>query len=532
MDYRGQDLDLRTSRWSAASTDPSGWREVSSQVPHAPTPRPSASRSGPIWVDETVLTCANQAYDVALAYRSADVRIEHLLLAMTRVDVAAQALEARGVPVVSLRRDSAVTIAAEPPSAAGEGATPRRSPELEDVLRLAGLRASHLGHAATVEDVVQVLCEIGGDLPGGDLVARYFPRAPREYRGTSAGPRPQHFANAAAHLLEVSESDSAPAVEAAQPAPRFDPALVHTLFDRLGDIERVFSERLSTVEQALAREPMPTIVDLGPVESRLSSIETSLLSRPAESGVVAIDPALSDRLWAIEHALGVERTERTSAVTQLSDEITGVRSAVRLAAQNGEQAQGALSEHVQQVAIDLQQLADQIQKIVTGLEQHRIDLASGVGDRITDIEKALDAYDQRLSESQTVYAAELAEVHDALMKISANQHTLAGVIDNWRNNDSGEIHLINARIGAVHEDGAKRLAAIQKLCADVDTLSQLVLEDRSQPKRGSFKQWLYGTEDWIRASWRRARSPMVEPVDLKPGRSGGFWPFKRRSSAL
>ncbi|MBO0160414.1 Clp protease N-terminal domain-containing protein, partial [Vibrio parahaemolyticus] len=81
---------------------------------------PSASRSGPIWVDETVLTCANQAYDVALAYRSADVRIEHLLLAMTRVDVAAQAPEARGVPVVSLRRDSAVTIAAEPPSAAGE----------------------------------------------------------------------------------------------------------------------------------------------------------------------------------------------------------------------------------------------------------------------------------------------------------------------------------------------------------------------------------------------------------------------------
>jgi len=29
MDYRGPDLDLRTSRWSAASTDPSGWREAS-----------------------------------------------------------------------------------------------------------------------------------------------------------------------------------------------------------------------------------------------------------------------------------------------------------------------------------------------------------------------------------------------------------------------------------------------------------------------------------------------------------------------
>ena len=141
-----------------------------------------------------------------------------------------------------------------------------------------------------------------------------------------------------------------------------------------------------------------------------------------------------------------------------------------------------------------------MQQLADGLEQHRSPPAA-VGDRIGSIEQVLDAHGQKTNEAHAVYSAELSEVHEALMKISANQHTLAGAIDNWRNNDTGEIHLINTRIGAVHEDGARRLAAMEKLCADVETLSHLIIDDRSRPRRG-FKQWLYGTEDWIKASWR------------------------------
>ena len=134
MDYRGQDLDLRTSRWSAASTEPSSWREADAATPQpaqsAPqplAPRAAVQRSSPIWVDETLLACANHAFDVALAYRSAEVRLEHLLLAMTRVEAAAAALEARGVRVASLRRDSAVTIAGEMPPTERATAAPVRA---------------------------------------------------------------------------------------------------------------------------------------------------------------------------------------------------------------------------------------------------------------------------------------------------------------------------------------------------------------------------------------------------------------------
>ncbi len=520
MDYRGQDLDLRTARWSATSTEPSGWREAapatqssSPPTPAVPAARPIGQRAaGPIWVDDTLLTCANQAFDIALAYRSAEVRLEHLVLAMTRVEAAASALEARGVRVVSLRRDSAVTIAGELPTASAD-ASPRRSPELEDVLRLAASRASQAGRAASVDDVALVFGDVGGDLPGADLIVRHFPRRPRDFRASLAPklPAPSVAAN---HVLDASDAERPHAVAAVGtgPSPVVDQGVVQRIFERLAETERAFAERLGALESLIARQAGGVPADLSPLDHRLSAIEAALHGRAVE-GIAAIDPALSDRLWAIEQALGTERTERAGAITALSDEISGVRSAVRLAAQNAEQTQASLSDQVQQLAF--------------GLDQHRVDLAASVGDRIASIEQALEAHGQKANEAHAIYSAELTEVHEALMKISANQHTLAGAIDNWRNNNSGEIHLINTRIGAVHEDGAKRLAAIEKLCADVETLSHLVIDDKTRPPNNGFKQWLYGTEDWVKASWRPPRIPRPS---LKWPRIGWRLPLKRRSS--
>jgi hypothetical protein len=507
MDYRGPDLDLRTSRWSAASTDPSSWREAN--VPPAPQPAPipaarqPGQRSSPIWVDETLLACANHAYDVALAYRSAEVRLEHLLLAMARVEPAVVALEARGVRVASLRRDCAVAIAGDPPAAGAEGATPRRSPELEDVLRLAASRAAHTGRAAGVDDVVQALGEVGGDLPGADLVVRHFPRS-RDFWG-SLGP-------------SRSDGDRPLAVSgASMPGPGVDQAVVQRLFERLSDMERGFADRLAALEAALARQHVSAHTDLSPLDSRLSAIESALHARANGDAGLAFDAGFADRLATIEAALATERSERASAITTLSDEISGVRSAVRLAAQNSEAAQSALTEQLQQIAATL--------------EQQRSDLGGGTGDRVAAIEQALDAQSQRLTEAQAVYSAELAEVHEALMKLGANHQTLAGAIDNWRSNDSGEIHLINARIGAVHEDGGKRLAAIEKLCADVETLSHLVLDDRTR-QQGSFKRWLLGTEDWVKASWRPPAIPRPSISRPKWTRVGWRLPFSKRRNGI
>ena len=264
MDYRGQDLDLRTSRWSASSTEPSGWREATPPAPQpvqpVPAVRPAAQRSGPIWVDETLLACANHAYDVALAYRSAEVRLGHLLLAMTRVEAAAIALEVRGVRVASLRRDSAVAIAGELPATnADANVSPRRSPELEDVLRLAAARASHTGRAANVDDVVQVLGDVGGDLPGAELIVRHFPRLNRDFWGSLGLTRAVSHAGAS-HLLDATDTEralNAGSVVASTSSAAVDQTLVQRIFERLAETERAFSERLAALESAIARQSSP-----------------------------------------------------------------------------------------------------------------------------------------------------------------------------------------------------------------------------------------------------------------------------------
>jgi len=169
MAYRGEDLDLRTSQNSVA--EPAAL-SVSGELPVAQSGNRSGYHSGPILVDETVLACCNYAYDVALANRSTDVRVEHLLNAMSRLDAAATALEHRGVRVAALRRETAMIIASEIPTAAGNGSSPHRSDELAHVLRAASSLAARRNAVAGIDDLMQVLIDQHAEFPAGELLVR------------------------------------------------------------------------------------------------------------------------------------------------------------------------------------------------------------------------------------------------------------------------------------------------------------------------------------------------------------------------
>src|ERR671924_1309421 len=137
MGYKGEDLDLRTPQlWSASGRD--AIEPVSRERPEASNsggPRsdsPSAVGTEPIWVDETVMSCCNQAYDLAAAHRAAEVRLEHLLHAMTLVEGAARVLEVHGIQVTALRRESGATIVTEAPvGSSSDRPAPERSREIE-----------------------------------------------------------------------------------------------------------------------------------------------------------------------------------------------------------------------------------------------------------------------------------------------------------------------------------------------------------------------------------------------------------------
>ena len=118
MAYRGEDLDLRTPQtWTGTPAE----LVTPAEIQAAQNGKRGVYRSGPILVDETVLACCNLAYDVAVAHRAGEVRIEHLLNAMTRIDASIASLEARGIRVPSLRRETAAIVAGDIPPAGGNG---------------------------------------------------------------------------------------------------------------------------------------------------------------------------------------------------------------------------------------------------------------------------------------------------------------------------------------------------------------------------------------------------------------------------
>jgi len=493
MGYRGADLDLRTSRaWSATSTDlMSGFEGSAGAAP--PEPRAQAGRGGSIWVDDTLLACANHAFDVALTHRAGEVRLEHLLYALTRVEAAAAALEARGVRVVPLRRDAAMVIASEIPiGLGGTGGNPRRSPELEETLRHAAAHAARAGRPASVEHVLHVLIDLRSDLPGTELLLRYLPRASRDFWSSPAPARGPDYSGSA-QFVDVPETDhmrspafadfpSAP-VHRPELAAAGAPAVSDEMLARLAHIEQILSERLAALETALTSAPPAAPADLRAIKDRLDVIEEAVLAREG-------DGALSERLSALVRMLQEERAERASALSGLTAEVKALASTLGSGNPEGEALDGPFAKRLQSLAADL--------------EQHRIELGASLGDRIAQIEKALEAQGQKVAESHDAYSEELAEVHEALMKLNVNQHTLSGSIDQWRSTDAGEMHLINARIGAVQEDGVKRLQMLERLCGEVEGLSRAGVE--KQPGR-SFRYWLFGTDDWIKASWLKRAKP-------------------------
>jgi hypothetical protein len=466
MGYRGADLDLRTSRtWSATSTDLMGGFEVPA-TQSSQGARAHANRSGPIWVDEPLLAAANHAYEVAMAHRASEVRLEHLVHALTRVEGAAAILDSRGAHVVPLRRDSAMVIASEIPVGLAPGSGPRRSLELEETLRLASAHASHAGRPASVDDVLHVLIDLRGDHPATELLLRHLPRGSRDFWSTLGPPRAPYPGHS--HFVDVTEADSlrnaAGQAFLADHGTRLSgedtegPPLLEEVNGRLGEIERA----------------------LQPIKDRLDVIEEAVLAREG-------DGALVERLSALGRLLQEERVERSNALGSLTAEVRSLAGALGYVSPDGETHQTVFAERLQGLAADL--------------EQHRIELGTSLGDRIAAIEKSLEAQADKVSESHNAYCEELAEVHEALMKLNTNQHTLAGSIEQLRSNEAGELHIVNARIGMVLKDGADRQQLLEQMRADLEKLTGSASAKKS--KRWDFSQWLFGTDDWVRASWQK-----------------------------
>ena len=297
MAYRGGDLDLRTPRAAApAAGDP-----AYASLETAPRAR-GASASGPIYVDETVLSCVNHAFDVALAHRSAEVRLEHLLHALTRVEPAAEELEQRGVRVPALRRDTAAVIASDIPAGFQNGkAQPPRSNELEHVLRVASMIAQRRDQPAGLNDLIHVLLDVEPDLPGLALLGRSLNRVPlaseQPYYARPAYSQPEP------RYGELPDRPRAPA-----PAPAYYPEPPRPRTDYISSpiVDPFQNARLESLEQMvralsadLAAERKSFSGILQAVQRDVGEQRTEVL-RSGHGVAERVQGALAERLDSIE----------------------------------------------------------------------------------------------------------------------------------------------------------------------------------------------------------------------------------------
>lgn len=174
--YHGGDLWLRTIGSAGGVADMPTAPDFSGNAPAWLTRALNeAAVQGPeIWVDRTVLRCCNQAYEIAIAHRASEVRLEHLVHAMTIVPAAVQVLQSAGISDITLRRESGIIISQDSPgNAAGTQQMPQTSAELQDVLRNAATNAYRHRSPVTIDDILETLFDMKRDTTTRHLLSRH-----------------------------------------------------------------------------------------------------------------------------------------------------------------------------------------------------------------------------------------------------------------------------------------------------------------------------------------------------------------------
>ena len=565
MAYRGEDLDLRTPQATPG--------DVSISQPAEPfvqpsRPRPSAPRAAPIWVDDVLLDCCNHAYDVASAHRAPEVRLEHLIYALTRVDEAIEALEQRGVRVTGLRREAATVVATEIPVASGSGKTaPRRAEAIEEALRLAAAHAYRRQAPASIADLIHVLLDGGIELPTllRSLPATMRPLEPalevEPFRGrVRNGPtRTQPMRSLAADYGSTTQTSRIDAIEQSLRTLTMELAnerkfLSGVLQDlqrelmaqredtsRLGGIthdkfQSLFGDRMNSLEQAfLSNHSVP---DTNAIEDRLGLLERALqgeisVTRAAvealgERPEVDLAPLLT-RLETMEAAAGLDRERRVATTQALSEEFKSLAAAVeRQPAELPAIVATPIIEHLNTqasvrdanhaAAIDAQSETNRrlaaLEEAFNAFASRAENAASAAARERAELRELLQSLTARHQEGVTSLSDSLtedfSEVHDGLNRVHSDHTALATTLDREAEGAANAFAALTARIESLEMASIKPVVMLETLSATVDKMHKVTVE--KYYRRNRFWYWLFGTDDWLAASWPSQSARIAEEL--------------------
>ncbi len=632
MSYRGEDLDLRLApprQAGGGSSSGAGdlglgygdTRGSGSGSFHAS----QSARGGPIYVDETLLACCNHAYDVALAHRAGEVRIEHLLYALTRVDAAAEVLETNGIRDAGLRRETATIIASEIPIGLSNGkTTPHRSAAFEEAIKLAAAQAYRRNAAAGVADLLHVFFDVQPDLPGLDVLRKHSPamgierqgsermsmerqsiaydREPRapsfysEYSEFAAPPRERSRRPAAPSYVNdqrLMPLDLAPTTQDNVQNSRLDALeqMVRALGDDLSSERSAFGGLLSELQRDVSAQRQDTSRFSSGLQDRLISIERNVGS--GSSGQGGVSSAFVERISGLERALNSRTEELTRQLKVIAERLEDLDSdggglgggeagkvVSRLEAfeRSYTDSQGEANESLltigerlkalervvstqPEAVVDLAVIENRLSDIETAIlsadgpnrdaiQDDRLDtieealmarlneieqrflanrseesntraglqaelkalagsVAAGTGsaeryasalqERMQSLDQASRQASQDGATLRSEFVTELSDVHEAIMKLNANQHALAESIASGRQEEITAIGSVTHRLSAIESGLDTPQDELARLSQNLDRMYRVTVE--RYHRRNRFWFWLFGTDDWIGASW-------------------------------
>ncbi|MEQ1672164.1 MAG: Clp protease, partial [Hyphomicrobium sp.] len=265
-----------------------------------------------------------------------------------------------------------------------------------------------------------------------------------------------------------------------------------TLDQRLKELSQgwsAFTGRLQDLETSLrqsgndtgvstqALERLARSFDMSPVMNRLDVIEEAMLSRDANRN----ENAVADRLKSLEGEIARALAANTASTGRMETLISG------------------FERKTPDFAAPVVERLNVLTNAVSGQQSAANDAAERLAERLSAVERALAGEIETAVAKHQAYANDLGEVHDALMKLNQNQHTLAGSIDQWRTDAAGDVATIANRLANLDRDNERPIETLNALSTHMDTMNRMMIE--RYHRRNRFWYWLFGTDDWIGTSW-------------------------------
>jgi Clp amino terminal domain, pathogenicity island component len=489
MAYKGSDLDLRPARPSALAREAPGPAERTANGAAAQAANTSA---GPIPVDDAVLACCNCAYDVARFYGCEDVRLEHLLHALTRVGAAAEVLAELGIRLDTLRRETAVAIAAEMPAGPIEDhAMPHASAAFEDVLRRAADQAAKRRLPADLHDLLRTVLGGGPESPAATLLMRAADDPPRLERWRDAPLR--------------AALDAAAPEAGAQPN-ELSAAASGALLGRLEHIEAA----LRALQAGAAADRQAVADLLRDVQAALRALRSEGANATAAEQTRAVDARLEARLADLDKSMGV-LGKRLASIdkTAASETWQELRTLV-------ETFEGRVGTHTLEVANRIADaFSERLGKTETGLQRLQEETErhwSSNSERQVALETSVRAHLQGAEEAGKTHERDLGETYQALVKLGANQQTLGDNFTAWRIESGGDIAIVNNRLQQLEQT---MLDLLGHFGGELQALRQ-ESHGNAGGRRNGFKRWLYGTGHVLAAGRRNETAAVPQTPDPSP----------------